>query len=48
MQLKDGFINEKERELDRLRMEVHTHNRAEPDKSFEIKKLLLVIDKKTE
>lgn len=48
MQLKDGIINEKERELDRLRREVHSHNRAEPDKSFEIKKLLEVIDKITE
>jgi len=47
MQLKDGIINEKDRELDRLKKELH-HQRPEVDKTFEIKKLLEIIDKMTE
>jgi hypothetical protein len=50
MKMKDGIINEKETEIDRLRKELHS--RAEEqnggDKTFEIKKLLEVINKMSE
>jgi hypothetical protein len=50
MQMKDGIINEKEMEIDRLRKELYTTQHGKPDqaKTFEIKKLLEIIDKITE
>ena len=50
MQMKDGVINEKEGEIDRLRKELYTvqYGKTEQAKTFEIKKLLEIIDKVTE
>lgn len=48
--MKDGIINEKEGEIDRLRKELYTlqYGKTEQAKTFEIKKLLEIIDKITE
>ena len=48
--MKDGIINEKEGEIDRLRKEVHGHGQQyrPEDKTFEMKKLLEIIYKITE
>lgn len=50
MQMKDGIINEKEVQIDKLKKELHTHNfnKVENEKTFEIKKLLEIIEKITE
>lgn len=48
--MKDGIINEKEHEIDRLKKELFAfkYPQTEQSKTFEIKKLLEIIDKITE
>ncbi len=48
--MKDGIINEKDHEIDRLKKELYTfqYGKTEQAKTFEIKKLLEIIDKITE
>jgi hypothetical protein len=48
--MKDGIINEKDAEIDRLRKELYTvqYGKTEQAKTFEIKKLLEIIDRMTE
>jgi hypothetical protein len=48
--MKDGIINEKDHEIDRLKKELYSfqYGKTEQAKAFEIKKLLEIIDKITE
>ena len=46
--MKDSLLIQKDQQIDRLKKELYAKSSYNPEKNFEIKKLLEIIDKMTE